>query len=204
VTADLTAEVAPSQIAAGDLEMAAKNMAAVLESLGFDTTRDGVVETPMRFVRALDEFTRGRLVDPRRHLTTTFDGEGDGTQITTRRIPTLSLCEHHLLPFDGLVTISYLPAPGSRIVGLSKLARVAQEFAARATVQERVTTQIADAIGDCLDVHGVAVVIVSDHSCMSQRGARAHDADTITEQWRGVFDGDQWLRHGVLLKALTK
>lgn len=187
---------------AADLELAAKHMGYVLDALGIAWQREGMDETPARFTRAVDELTRGRLVDPRRHLARTFHTEGDGGTVMVRRIPVTSLCEHHLLPFDGLVTVEYLPAAGARIVGLSKLAHVAKEYAARATVQERVTRQVADAITTCLDADGVAVVMVSDHSCMSLRGATAHGADTITEVYRGAYT-DPARQAAVLRKALA-
>lgn len=186
MTADLAATGVPPRTSPERIEEAAKYMEAVLQSLGFDTSGDGVARTPERFVKALDELTWGRHLDPARHLEVTFPSEGD-SPITVRRIPVTSICEHHLLPFDGWVTVSYQPRPGARIVGLSKLARLAQEFAARATVQERVTNQIADAVAGGLDTIGVAVLMVSDHSCMSLRGARAHEASTVTDAYRGVF-----------------
>ena len=170
---DLAAVGVPPSTPVADIAAATEHMRAALTALGFDTDRDGVERTPERFVRALDELTWGRRLDPRRHLATTFQPEGR-TSIAVRGIPVTSICEHHLLVFDGIATVEYLPLEGARIVGLSKLARVAQEYAARATVQERLTTQIADAVEQCLATRGVAVLVRSDHSCMSSRGARAH------------------------------
>lgn len=198
---DIIEPVVPGVGGTVDLELAAKHMGAVLDSLGIRWRHDGMEETPGRFIRAFDELTRGRLVDPRRHLTRTFANEGDAT-VMVRRIPVTSLCEHHLLPFDGLVTIEYQPLTSADIVGLSKLAHVAKEYAARTTVQERVTWEIADAVESCLNTEGVAVVMVSDHSCMSLRGAMAHGADTITEVWRGRYR-DPVAQAAVLRKALA-
>lgn len=201
MVAELAAVGVPPATSRADIAAAAEHMRAALTALGFDTDRDGVQKTPERFVRALDELTWGRHLEPRRHLATTFRSEGR-TSIAVRGIPVTSVCEHHLLVFDGVAVIMYVPVDGERIVGLSKLARVAQEYAARATVQERLTTQIADAVEQCLTTRGVAVLVRSDHSCMSSRGARAHGADTITDDYRGVFADDSSARVEFLIKAL--
>lgn len=202
MTADLAAVGGVPSTSARDLQRAAEHMAAVLEILGVvDVTQDGMERTPERFVKALDEMAWGRDLSPARHLDVTFPSEGGG-RITVERIPVTALCAHHLLPFDGFLWVSYIPRRGARIVGLSKLARLSQEYAARATVQERITTEIADAVEKQLDVEGVAVLMKADHSCMSRRGARAHGADTITEEYRGVFDTDSSLQTGFLIKAL--
>lgn len=198
---DLAAVGVPPATPRADIAAATEHMRAALAALGFDTSRDGVQRTPERFVRALDELTWGRHLDPRRHLATTFRAEGH-TSIAVRGIPVTSVCEHHLLVFDGVAVVMYVPVEGARIVGLSKLARVAQEYAARATVQERLTTQIADAVEQCLATRGVAVLVRSDHSCMSSRGARAHGADTVTDDYRGLFTEDTAARVEFLIKAL--
>ena len=199
--ADLATVGVPRTTSRADIAAAAEHMRAALAALGFDTSRDGVEKTPERFVRALDELTWGRHLDPRRHLATTFRPEGH-TSIAVRGIPITSVCEHHLLVFDGIAVVMYVPVEGARIVGLSKLARLAQEYAARATVQERLTTQVADAVEQCLATRGVAVLVRSDHSCMSSRGARAHGADTVTDDYRGLFADDASARVEFLIKAL--
>lgn len=184
------------------LTAAAGHCRAMLAALGIDTDRDGVRETPARFVRALDELTRGRHLDPDRHLAVTFPAEGGG-EILVERIPFTAVCEHHLLVFDGHAAVAYLPAPGARIVGLSKLARLVQEYAARPQVQERLTRQVVDAIEHRLDTVGVACMISSEHSCMSRRGARAHGSWTRTGEYRGIYRTDAATRTEFLLKVLT-
>lgn len=185
------------------LDLAAAHCRAMLNALGIDTDRDGLRETPHRFVRALDEFTRGRHLDPERHLAVTFLSEGRG-EILVDRIPFTAVCEHHLLAFDGLAAVAYLPVPGARIVGLSKLPRLVQEYAARPQVQERLTRQVVDAVERRLDTQGVACLIRSDHSCMSRRGVRARGAQTLTEEYRGIYQLDASLRAEFLLKTLTR
>lgn len=195
-----TGSVAAGSVAAApingpvDLEAAAAACTAMLDALGIDTGRDGVRETPGRFVRALDELTRGRHLDPDRHLAVTFAPETNGQVVLVTGIPFTAVCEHHLLIFDGTATVAYLPAPGARIVGLSKLARLVQEYAARPQVQERLTRQIADAVARCLDTVGVACLLRAEHSCMSHRGARAAGSVTVTDEYRGIYRVDAALR----------
>lgn len=189
-----------------DFEAAAAACKTMLEALGIETDRDGVRETPGRFVRALDELTRGRHLDPDRHLAVTFAPETNGQVVLVTGISFTAVCEHHLLVFNGTADVAYMPAVGARIVGLSKLARLVQEYAARPQVQERLTRQIADAVSRCLDTVGVACLLRSEHSCMSRRGARAAGSVTVTDEYRGVYRVDAALRaefHGKI-GALTQ
>ena len=184
-----------------DLDAAARACRTMLQALGIDTDRDGVRETPARFVRALDELTRGRHLNPDRHLAVTFPSEADDQVVLVSAIPFTAVCEHHLLVFDGTADLAYIPAAGARIVGLSKLARLVQEYAARPQVQERLTRQIADALARGLDTVGVACQLRSEHSCMSRRGVRAAGAITVTDAYGGAYSRDAGLRAEFLAKT---
>jgi GTP cyclohydrolase IA len=188
----------------GQLAAAVDHCAAMLATLGIPLDHPGVRDTPQRFVRALDEMTRGLRLNPDRHLAVTFPPETDsGGQVLVSRIPFAAVCEHHLLPFHGTASVAYIPAPGAAIVGLSKLARLVEELAARPQVQERLTRQIADAMERCLRTVGVACLIQADHACMSLRGARAYDAPTTTDDYRGVYRHDPARRTDFLQIALA-
>ena len=141
----------------------------LLEHIGEDPTRDGLLDTPKRVAKALLELTNGYQLDPADILATTFDVSCD-EMIVVRKVPFSSLCEHHMLPFHGHASVAYVPAPGGRVVGLSKLARLVDCYARRLQVQERLTSQIADAIDHHLQPLGVGVVITASHTCMSMRG----------------------------------
>lgn len=141
----------------------------LLQHIGEDPTRDGLLDTPKRVVKSLTELTAGYRLDPAEILSTTFDVAFD-EMICVRKIPFSSLCEHHLLPFHGTATVAYIPGPGGRVVGLSKLARLVDAYARRLQVQERMTSQIAEAIETHLEPLGVGVIITASHTCMSMRG----------------------------------
>ena len=142
--------------------------------------------TPGRVVRALREMTNGYYDDPATILGTTFDVDCDEV-VVLRGVRFASLCEHHLLPFVGLAHVGYLPGPGGRVVGLSKLARLVQCYARRLQVQERMTAQIAEAIVEYLGASGAGVVVVAAHDCMSCRGVLAVGAEMVTSSMLGVF-----------------
>lgn len=164
---------------------------AMLAALGMSCDDDETSATPARFVRAMLELTEGARLDPDRHLQVRFPApSGDPGLIVTTGVPFTSLCEHHLLPFTGTAAIGYLPEPGSEIVGLSKLARVAQEYAARPQVQERLGDQIVAAVTGNLRTIGAACVLRAEHSCMVLRGARATGAVMVTSHLRGAFRDD--------------
>jgi len=168
---------------------AAGHAREMMRALGLDTATEETAATPARFVRALAELTRGLALDPDRHLAVTFPAPSDDPgMVIARRIPVVSVCEHHLLPFTGTATVAYLPV--TRIVGLSKLARLAQEYAARPQVQERLGDQIITAISKHLDTLGAACVIRSAHSCMTLRGACATGAEMVTSHLAGLFRED--------------
>lgn len=173
---------------------------AMLTALGIPTDHDGVRATPRRFVRALHEMTRGRLLDPGRHLDTTFPNEGAG-EVLIDGIRFSAVCEHHLLPFTGTAVVAYLPAAGARIAGLSKIPRLVTEFAARPQVQERLTRQIVETIDARLDTAGAACMIRAEHACMSCRGALAIGSTTQTAHYRGFYAANEALRTEFLRSA---
>jgi GTP cyclohydrolase I len=164
---------------------------SLLLQLGYDPASNGLERTPMRVVAMLHELTAGEHEDPGVHLKTVFDvAWSTDEMIVLRDIEFASLCEHHLLPFTGRVTVGYLPAEGAGVVGLSKLARVVEGYAHRLQVQERMTTQIADCLERNLDTRGVAVTVAAQHTCMSLRGIRKNGTEMVTSVTRGAFRED--------------
>lgn len=159
----------------------------VLEGIGEDPGREGLVETPRRVADMYAEIFAGLEADPAEHFCVTFD-EGHQELVLVRDIPLYSVCEHHLVPFLGKAHVAYIPGTHGRICGLSKLARVVDVFAKRPQVQERLTAQIADTIVEYLDPAGVIVVIEAEHLCMSMRGVRKPGAATVTSAVRGLFE----------------
>jgi GTP cyclohydrolase I len=164
---------------------------------GDDPAREGLLDTPGRVARAWKEYTIGYQEDPALHLTRTFDEVGGYDEIVLLRdIPFQSHCEHHLAPIIGKAAIAYLP--GSRVVGISKLARVLHGFAKRLQVQERLTAQVADCIATHLQPLGVAVVIEASHACMSARGVNTPGVIMTTSRMMGCFREDERSRKEVL------
>ncbi len=166
---------------------AARVEAAVRELLiavGEDPDRDGLLETPARVARSYEETFRGLRQDAGDVLTTSFD-LGHQELVLVKDIEVYSTCEHHLVPFHGVAHIGYIPGPEGRITGLSKLARLVDVYSKRPQVQERLTTQIADALVDHLKPAGVLVVIECEHLCMSMRGVRKPGSRTVTSAVRG-------------------
>lgn len=188
----------PPPLAVWTLEDAERHPAtaharAMMTELGFDTAGEAMERSPARFVRALLELTVGMNLNPDRHFAVTFPPpSADPGMVVVPGIPFVSVCEHHLLTFTGTATVAYLPA--GRIVGLSKLARVVQEYAARPQVQERLGDQITEAIGKNLNTLGAACVLRSVHSCMTLRGARATGAVMVTSHLTGRFRDDPAVR----------
>ena len=164
---------------------------------GDDPTREGLLDTPGRVARAYKEYFKGYGEDPREHLSRTFKEVGGYDEIVLLRdIPFHSHCEHHMAPIIGKVHIAYLPT--DRVVGLSKLARVALGYARRLQVQERLTAEIADAVQEVLNPRGVAVVVEASHACMSARGVMTTGATMTTSRMMGVFREDERSRKEVL------
>lgn len=155
-----------------------------LVAVGEDPEREGLRGTPDRVARAYQEIFSGLRADPAEVLATTFD-LGHEELILVRDIEVYSTCEHHLVPFHGAAHVAYIPGPSGRVTGLSKLARLVEVYARRPQVQERLTTQVADALVSELAPSGVMVVIECEHLCMSMRGVRKPGARTITSAVRG-------------------
>ncbi len=164
-------------------------MREILAAIGEDPTRDGLLDTPSRVARMYAEITEGLRIDPAEHLTTTFEADHDEI-VLVRDIPFSSLCEHHLMPFIGTAHVGYVPGPSGRITGLSKLARVVDGYARRPQVQERLTTQVVNALEDTLEPKGAIVVLEAEHLCMSIRGVQKPGALTVTSAVRGLFRED--------------
>jgi GTP cyclohydrolase I len=172
----------------GSFDMA-KVEAAVLDlliALGEDPEREGLRRTPERVARAYAEQFAGLYVDPSEVLQTTFD-EHHEEMVLVKDIDMYSTCEHHLVPFHGVAHVGYIPNADGRITGLSKLARVVDLYAKRPQVQERLTSEVADAIMRRLEPRGAIVVIEAEHLCMSMRGIRKPGARTVTSAVRGQF-----------------
>jgi GTP cyclohydrolase I len=167
-----------------DADRAERAVRELLYAIGEDPDRDGLKDTPARVARAYEEMFAGLWQDPEDVLTTTFD-LGHDELVLVKDIEVFSTCEHHLVPFHGVCHIGYIPAHNGRITGLSKLARLVEVYARRPQVQERMTTQIADALTRILEPRGVIVVVECEHLCMSMRGIRKPGAKTITSAVRG-------------------
>jgi GTP cyclohydrolase IA len=169
-----------------DEARAAAAVRELLLAVGEDPDRPGLRETPARVARAYAETFGGLGQDPAEILSTTFD-ENHDELVLVRDIPMYSTCEHHLVPFHGAAHIGYIPGDDGRVTGLSKLARLVDVYARRPQVQERMTSQIADALSEILKPRGVLVVIEAEHLCMAMRGIRKPGATTVTSAVRGIF-----------------
>lgn len=178
-----------------DLERIAGAVREILLAVGENPDREGLKKTPMRVAKMYQELFRGLLLDPARHLDTAFTETYDEL-VVLRDISFNSMCEHHLMPFEGKSHVAYLPA--GQVVGISKLARVVDEFAHRPQVQERLTSQIADLLMDRLEAKGVAVVIHATHTCMTCRGIKKAGSLMITSAVRGLCRTDARTRAEVM------
>ncbi len=163
-----------------------KAVHTMITSIGEDPNREGLKETPRRVAEMYTEIFAGMDKDPLEELRVGYE-LGHREMVILKDIPFYSMCEHHLLPFYGVVHIGYLPDATGRVVGISKLARVVEIFARRPQIQERMTTQIADAIADGLQAQGVAVVVNAEHMCMVMRGVKKPGTNIITSALRGIF-----------------
>jgi GTP cyclohydrolase I len=181
-----------------DHDRIARAFREILIAVGEDPDREGLIDTPARVARAYAETFAGLREDASVHLARTFGHEASGDDVVMlRNIEFASMCEHHLAPFLGRAHVAYLPS-GGRVTGLSKLARTVDVFARRPQLQERLTSQIADALVEHLQPRGVAVLIEGEHLCMRVRGARKADAQMVTTAMRGVYTEDRELRREVL------
>ncbi|MGH9094734.1 MAG: GTP cyclohydrolase I FolE [Acidimicrobiales bacterium] len=173
----------PYEVDVGRIEKAVRE---ILEAIGEDPDRDGLLGTPARMANMYAEIFSGLHEDPGAHLNVTFDADHD-EMVMVRGIPLYSVCEHHLVPWYGHAHVAYIPNDDGRITGLSKLARLVDGYSRRPQVQERLTTQVADTIEQVLAPRGVLVVVEAEHLCMSMRGVRKPGTTTVTSAVRGVF-----------------
>lgn len=170
-----------------DQQRAEAAIRELLIAVGENPDREGLQETPARVARAYQEIFSGLYEDPTEVLSKTFS-EDHNEMVMVRDIQFYSTCEHHLVPFFGTAHIGYIPGKDGKVTGLSKLARLVDGMAKRPQVQERLTTQVADALMERLDPAGVIVVIEAEHLCMAMRGIRKPGANTITSAVRGVLE----------------
>ena len=161
----------------------------IIKYIGEDPSREGLLSTPKRLVKAFKEYFKGYHEDPKKILEKTFgDVEGYNDMVVQKNISVQSHCEHHMAPIIGIAHVAYIP--GERVVGLSKLARVVEVFSKRLQTQERLTMQIAKTLMEALDAKGVAVTIDATHQCMTMRGIKKEQATTITNYYLGQFKED--------------
>jgi len=163
-----------------------KAVTSIIKAIGEDPKREGLADTPRRVAEMYTELFSGLNVDPKEELTVGFE-EGHRDMVILRDIPFYSMCEHHLLPFFGFAHIGYIPNVNGRVIGASKLARVVEIVARRPQLQERMTSQIADAIDEGMKPEGVAVVIQAEHLCLIMRGIKKPGSAIITSVVRGIF-----------------
>ena len=168
----------------------------ILEAIGEDPNREGLIDTPKRVAKMYEEVFSGMHQDPKEYFKTVF-GEDHEELVLVKDIPFYSMCEHHLVPFFGKAHIAYIPRNG-RVTGLSKLARAVEAVAKRPQLQERITSNIADSIMETLEPHGVMVVIEAEHMCMTMRGVKKPGSKTVTSAVRGTFLQDSASRAEVL------
>jgi len=169
-----------------DTDKIEKAVLMILEAIGEDPNREGLLDTPKRVARMYAEVFGGLHEDPSAHLKVQFSVEAHEEMVIVKDIAVYSMCEHHLVPFHGKAHVAYVPRKG-KVTGLSKLARVVEGFARRPQLQERLTSQIADAVMGELDPLGVLVVIEAEHMCMTMRGVKKAGAQTLTSAVRGIF-----------------
>jgi GTP cyclohydrolase I len=172
-----------------DLERISAAVLEILEAIGEDPQREGLLRTPERVANMYAEVFAGLREDPEHHLEVQFEA-GHDEMVMVRDIAFYSMCEHHLLPFVGKAHVAYVPGETGKITGLSKLARLVEAYARRPQLQERLTSQVADKLMDVLDPRGTLVVIEAEHHCMSMRGVQKPGSLTITSAVRGIFLSD--------------
>ena len=177
-----------------DREKIEQGVRLILEGVGEDPNREGLLKTPARVARMYEEVFAGLEQDPHEYFETLFD-EHHEEMVLVRDIPFYSMCEHHLVPFFGLAHVAYIPSADGKICGLSKIARLVELFAKRPQVQERLTSQIADTLVEELNPQGVIVVMQAEHMCMSMRGVKKPGSNTTTSAVRGIFETNQATRN---------
>ena len=169
----------------------------ILEAIGEDPDREGLLETPDRIARMYEEIYSGLKEDPKKHLEIFFQDEKHEELVLVKDIPFYSTCEHHMVPFFGKAHIAYIPK-GGKLTGLSKLARVVDSVSRRPQLQERITKTIAEALMEVLEPFGVVVVVEAEHMCMTMRGVKKAGSKTITSAVRGIFETDASARAEVM------
>ena len=184
---------APGDVPDFDHARAEAAIRELLAAIGEDPDREGLRDTPARVARAYAELTAGLRMSAEDVLTTTFD-LGHDEMVLVRDIELWSMCEHHLVPFTGVAHVGYIPAESGKITGISKLARLVDVYAQRPQVQERLTTQVVDALMTILEARGAVVVIEAEHLCMTMRGVRKAGARTVTSAVRGTMLTDRATR----------
>ena len=183
-------------------DMVEQGMQLILEGIGEDPLREGLIDTPARIARMYEEILSGMAKDPSELFSTSF-GESHHEMVLVRDIPFYSLCEHHMVPFFGHAHVGYIPGHEGRICGISKLARLVDIFANRLQVQERLTTQIADTLVEQLEPDGVIVAVGAEHLCMAMRGIKKPGTTTVTSAVRGVFESSARTRAEALSLILN-
>ena len=173
-----------------DLAKIEQGVRLILEGVGEDPEREGLLKTPERVARMYEECFAGLYEDPAVHFETTFD-EHHEELVIVRDIPFYSMCEHHLAPFFGKAHVAYVPTKTGRICGISKLARLVDVYARRPQVQERLTSQVADTLVEQLNPQGVIVIMEAEHLCMSMRGVKKPGSKTTTSAVRGIFESSE-------------
>ena len=186
-----------------DLDRLRAAVVEILEAIGEDPQREGLLRTPERVANMYAEVFAGLREDPEHHLEVQFEAEHD-EMVMVRDIPFYSMCEHHLLPFVGKAHVAYVPGETGKITGLSKLARLVEAYARRPQVQERLTSQVADKLMDGLDPRGTLVVVEAEHHCMSMRGVQKPGTLTITSAVRGIFLSDATRAEAIQLIAIGR
>ena len=161
----------------------------ILEAIGEDPDREGLIDTPNRIARMYEEIFSGLTEDAGKHLDVFFEADQHEELVLVKDIPFYSMCEHHLVPFFGKAHVGYIPRKG-KLTGLSKLARVVETIGKKPQLQERFTSAIADTIVEKLDPYGVIVVVEAEHMCMTMRGVKKAGSQTITSAVRGIFQKD--------------
>lgn len=179
-----------------DLEKIEKAVSMILEAVGEDISREGLLDTPKRVAKMYAEVFSGLKEDPKEYFKTVFH-EGHEELVLVKDIPFYSMCEHHLVPFFGKAHVAYIPRDGV-VTGLSKLARAVETVAKRPQLQERITSTIADSLMDTLNPHGVFVMVEAEHLCMTMRGIKKPGAATITAVARGILETDAIKRSEVI------
>lgn len=171
-----------------DHEKIEKAVRMILEAIGENPDREGLLDTPARVARMYEEIFSGLSTDPKEYFSAIFS-EKHEELVLVKDIPFYSTCEHHLVPFYGIAHVAYIPRNG-RVVGLSKLARAVEAVAKRPQLQERITSTVANSIVESLNPHGVVVVVEAEHLCMTMRGVKKPGAKTVTSAVRGIFEKD--------------